>query len=51
VWFFKVTGCILFFAALVWIAPVGALALLFSLCVPSLRTQVEGQLEKELEMV
>ena len=40
VWFFKVTGCILYFAALLWIAPVAILALLFSICVPSIRSQV-----------
>ena len=33
------------------IAPVGILALALSICIPSLRVQVEGQLEKELEMV
>ena len=51
VWFFKLTGFILWTLALLWIAPLGFFALLLSLCVPSLRAQVEGQLEKELEMV
>lgn len=41
----------LWFLALLWIAPVGLFALFLSTCVPSLRAQVEGQLEKELEMV
>ena len=51
VWFFKFTGCVLWFLAFIWIAPVGTMAFALSLCVPSLRAQVEGQLEKELEMV
>ena len=49
--FFKFTGFVLWFLALLWIAPVGLFALFLSICVPSLRAQVEGQLEKELEMV
>ena len=41
----------LWLLALLWIAPVGILALVLSICIPSLREQIEGQLEKELEMV
>ena len=48
VWFFKFTGCVLWFLALLWLAPVGMLGLFLSLCIPSLREQVEG-LEKEIE--
>lgn len=51
VWFFKLTGFVLWLLALLWIAPVGILALVLSICIPSLREQIEGQLEKELEMV
>ena len=51
VWFFKLTGFVLWLLAFLWIAPLGLLALVLSLCVPALRAQVEGQLEKELEMV
>ena len=51
IWFFKVTGVILRCCALLWIAPVAIFALVLSVCLPSLREQVEGQLEKELEMV
>ena len=50
VWFFKFTGFVLWFLALLWIAPVGLLALALSACIPELRSQVAG-LEKELEMV
>ena len=48
VWFFKFTGFVLWLLALVWILPVGLFALVVSVCVPSLRSQVEGQLEKEM---
>ena len=51
VWFFKITGFVLWLLALLWILPLGLLALILSICVPSLRDMVEGQLEKELEMV
>ena len=51
VWFFKFTGFVLWLLALIWIAPVGLLGLTLSICIPSLREQIEGQLEKELEMV
>jgi len=51
VWFFKATGLILWTLSLFWIAPLGLLALVLSVCIPELRAQVEGQLEKELEMV
>ena len=42
---------VLWLLSLLWIAPLGLLALILSVCAPSLRLQVEGQLEKELEMV
>lgn len=45
VWFYKFTGFVLWFMAFVWIAPVGIFAGILSICVPSLRKQVEGKLE------
>jgi len=48
VWFFKLTGFVLWLLAVLWIAPVGLLALIVSICMPSLRSQVEGKLEQEL---
>mmetsp|Transcript_678 Transcript_678/g.2145 ORF Transcript_678/g.2145 Transcript_678/m.2145 type:complete len:278 (-) Transcript_678:496-1329(-) len=45
VWFYKFTGFVLWFMALIWILPIGLLATVLSLCAPSLRGQVEGQLE------
>jgi len=47
VWFFKLTGCVLWFLSLLWIAPLGLFALLTSICFPSLRAKTEG-LEKEM---
>jgi AhpD family alkylhydroperoxidase len=51
VWFFKLTGLILWLLAFIWIAPLGLFAVVLSIVLPQLRSQIEGQLEKELEMV
>lgn len=42
VWFFKFTGVILWVCAFIWITPLGILAMLLSVCMPSLRQQADG---------
>jgi len=51
IWFFKFTGVVLWVLAFIWITPIGLFAILLSPCVPSLRAQIEGKLEKDLVQV
>jgi hypothetical protein len=47
VWFFKLTGFTLWTLALLWILPVGLLALALSLCMPSLRGPLKLETDKD----